>query len=489
MKHEAVLPGLVDDRARNLLLRHVHKGRRQEELCFGLWRPSSGATRQTSIVFDIIPPEPGERELHGNASFSAEYLARAVRLACASKVGLAFMHNHLTPGWQDMSKPDVIAERDRISPPARATGYPLLGLTLGTDGSWSARLWPWDGKNFRRMWCDKVRVAGKRLRVTFNDRAIPAPRRRRALRRTIDTWGVECQNDIARLRIGIVGIGSVGSMVAESLARMGVQQLVLIDPDQIEEHNLDRLIHAEAGDMGRHKLEVTTRRLRASGTAERIDLRTHRLPIQHETALLAALDCDLIFSAVDRPLPKDLINRIAYAHCIPVISGGVFVDNKVDGSLGQAAWSVTIVGPGRRCLRCDGQYTSSDVVLERDGSLDDPSYIAGAHGDNGPAIQNVFPFCVNLASFMVIEMARLIVAADWWPDAGGKLHYSMIPGRLQHERATCGPNCSIRETEALGDEYRYPFVQWAGAQKAQPSPIRARLDNMWRFFKRLLTDG
>lgn len=489
MRYDAALPGLVDDRARNLLLSHVRNGRRQEELCFGLWRPSTGTTRQTAIIFDIILPEPGERELHGNASFSAEYLARAVRRACANKAGLAFMHNHLTPGWQGMSEPDVIAERDRISPPARASGYPLLGLTLGTDGSWSARLWPWDGKNFKRIWCDKVRVAGKRLRVTFNDKAIPAPRRRRTLRRTIDTWGVKCQNDIARLRICVVGVGSVGSMIAEALARMGVQQLVLIDPDQIEEHNLDRLIHAEAGDVGRHKVEVTARRLRTSSTAERIDVQSHLLPIQHETALLAALDCDLIFSAVDRPLPKDLINRIAYAHCIPVISGGVFVDNKMDGSLGQAAWSVITVGPGRRCLRCDGQYSSSDVVLERDGSLDDPSYVAGAHREDGPANQNVFPFCANLASFMVIEMARLMVAADWWPDAGGKLHYSMIPGRLQKEQATCGPNCSILETEALGDEYQYPFVQRAESEQVPPNPIRSRLQNVWRHFRRMLTNG
>ncbi|MCY4263261.1 MAG: hypothetical protein OXE78_00155, partial [Gammaproteobacteria bacterium] len=113
MKYEAVMPGSVDERARKLLLRYVDNGQCQEELSFGLWHRSTGESRHTGILFDIIPPQLGERKLHGNASFSAEYLARSVSLACARKAGLAFMHNHFTPGWQDMSKPDVIAERDR----------------------------------------------------------------------------------------------------------------------------------------------------------------------------------------------------------------------------------------------------------------------------------------------------------------------------------------------------------------------------------------
>ena len=160
------------------------------------------------------------------------------------------MHNHLSGGWQNMSDEDLVAERDRISPPARATGHPLVGLTLGTDGSWSARFWAWDGERFNRSWCDKVRVAGRRLRFTFNDDTMPPPRRRPTLHRTIDTWGNARQSDIARLRIGVVGVGSVGCMVAEALARIGVEKLVLIDPDKVEMHNLDRLLYAGKENVG-----------------------------------------------------------------------------------------------------------------------------------------------------------------------------------------------------------------------------------------------
>ena len=49
-----------------------------------------------------------------------------------------------------MSEPDIVAERDRIAPPARATGFPAVGLTPGTDGARSARFRTWTGNAFRR---------------------------------------------------------------------------------------------------------------------------------------------------------------------------------------------------------------------------------------------------------------------------------------------------------------------------------------------------
>ena len=468
MTFDAVLTESAHRQACDHLLRHVRGGHRQEEVCFALWRPATGANRRSAIVFELVLPTAGERHLHGNASFEPGYLTRAVRLACARGAGVAFMHNHLGPGWQDMSGPDVTAERDRIAPPARASGLPLVGLTLATDGAWSARFWTRDRASFRRSWCAKVRVVGPRLRVTCNDALMPPPGRRAALRRTVDTWGDARQQDLARLRVGVVGVGSVGCMVAETLARMGIENLVLVDPDRVETHNLDRLLYAGEADIGEYKVNIAVRNLKRGATAERFHVEAHARPIQDETACRAVLDCDLLFSAVDRPLPKDLLNRIAYAHCIPVISGGVHVDNKPSGELANALWSVTVVGPQRRCLRCDGQYTTSDVVMERDGSLDDPAYVRRPGVPGPPANQNVFPFSANLASLMVIEMVRLTVAEAWWPDLGGKLSYSLIPGRLRSAHHRCEEACSVSAGTALGDEYRYPFL--VPAEPAGPLP-------------------
>ena len=459
MTYEAVFTQAVHDQACELLLQHVRRKRRQEDLCFALWRPATGAERHTALVSGLVPPHDGERHLHGNASFEAAYLARAIRLAHADDAGLAFLHSHLRPGWQAMSDTDVVAERDRIAPAARACGLPLVGLTLGVDGYWSARFWIRTGRAFERRWCDKVRVVGSGLKLAYNDERVPAPRRRPELRRTIDTWGEAVQRDIGRLRVGVVGLGSVGCLVAETLARMGVPHLVLVDADRVARHNLDRLLYAGAEDIGLHKTLVAARNLKRNATAEnfRVDILTHR--IEERPAYLAALDCDVLFAAVDRPLPKDVLNHIAYAHCIPVVFGGIFVDRKSNGRLGQAAWSAMVAGPDARCLRCDGQYTTSDVVMERDGSLDDPSYVRSEQGsDSSQRNQNVFPFSANVASYMVLEMVRLIAREAWWPQPNGKLHYSFIPNRLSTERHVCRQHCSVQSLLATGDGASYPFI-------------------------------
>ena len=467
MSFEAALVEPAHDAACNHLLAHLRTGKRQEDLCFALWRPSAGASRTTALISELVLPEEGERTLHGSASFEANYLSRVVRLACEKNAGLAFLHSHPTAGWQGMSATDVKAERDRIAGPARATGLPLVGLTLGTDESWSARFWDRKGGEFKRTWCRKVRVVGRRLRLTWNDELVPPPRRRAVLRRTTDTWGYARQADLARLRIGVVGLGSVGCLVAETLARVGVERIVLVDADRVERHNLDRLLYAGENDVGRLKVELAAESLRRSATAADFQVDAHPAWLQRQDCYRAALDCDLLFSCVDRPLPKDLVNHIAYAHCIPVVFGGVFVDTKRDGALGQAAWSVVRAGPERRCLRCDGQYTTSDVAMERDGSLDDPSYVARLAGVR-PTNQNVFPFSANLASLMTLEMLRTVVGDDWWPQNAGKLDYSFVPGTLRTEDQPCREHCEVAARTALGDRAVCPFLDAAPAPPGSP---------------------
>ena len=265
-------------------------------------------------------------------------------------------------------------------------------------------------------------------------------------------------------------------MVAEALARIGVEHLVLVDADRVKTHNLDRLLYAGEADVGRLKVELAADGLRRSATAARLRIEAIAGWIQQEGSYRAVLDCDVLFSCVDRPLPKDLLNHIAYAHCIPVVFGGVFVDTKRDGTLGQAAWSVVRSGPGRRCLRCDGQYTTSDVVLERDGSLDDPSYVARLAGGR-PTNQNVFPFSANVASLMTLEMLRMVIGASWWPEPGGKVHYSYVPGTLHAVAEPCRDHCEVMARTALGDQAAYPFLV-AGPEhldRPRPSPVGMRL--------------
>jgi tRNA threonylcarbamoyladenosine dehydratase len=54
-------------------------------------------------------------------------------------------------------------------------------------------------------------------------------------------------------RVAVVGLGGVGSWVAEALARCGVAGLVLIDMDHIAESNINRQVQAVGKTLGQHK--------------------------------------------------------------------------------------------------------------------------------------------------------------------------------------------------------------------------------------------
>ena len=155
----------------------------------------------------------------------------------------------------------------------------------------------------------------------------------------------------------------MGAIVAEALARIGVSQITLIDPDKLEIHNLDRFLFGTRKLVGKLKVNCVKDILIQHSTHKDVRIRAIPHGIQYEDAYKQALDCDLLFSCVDRPVPREVLNYIAIANGIPVVDAGVAVevDTKTQ-TFESARWRTHLVIPGNACLRCTGQYSSSDVV-------------------------------------------------------------------------------------------------------------------------------
>ena len=477
---EVLLPAEVDRDACSHLLQHYQRGEIQEDLCFGLWTPSTGLHRQTAIVTDVIVPSPAERGLHGNTSFEGAYLARATRAAMAKGKGLVFMHSHPSSGWQDMSEPDVHAERDRIVDTARATGKPLVGMTVGTDGHWSARFWEYAKGSRTCQWCRKVRVLHK-TRLAVWRRPDDNQRDRRRQRRTVDSWGERKQRDLEALRIGVVGVGSVGSVVAEGLARVGVSEIVLIDHDVVEEHNLDRLLNAHRKDIGRLKTDVAENAIRAASTADGVVVANYPRKVQHRESYAAARDCDILVSCVDSPVARDLLNRIAHRDGVLVVDGGVDV-RKAPGteSMNAARWKAHVAGPYTECLRCKRQYTSSDIMLELDGSWNNPNYIKGS-GASALRSENVFGLSLATGSELLNMALRVVVADAWWPAQSG-LERNFVTGRTTAHDGACHEGCSVKDECWTGDGAT-PIAYIEDEPGTEPTWFHRWLSRFTRFWR------
>ncbi len=451
MKHSVALPSFVQAEA----ARHLIRLDGQEDLCFALWNPSQGRDRLSALVQELILPEKGERRVHGNASFLPQYFERAIAAARSKNCGLAFMHSHPATGWQGMSQDDINAERGHAAAVLAATDLPFVGLTVGTDGAWSARFWPRVApRTYERHWCESVRVVGERLTPTYNETALPSPRFREELTRTISAWGEAAQKDLARLRIGIVGAGSVGAIIGEAVARMGIRDVRLLDFDVVERVNLDRLLSATSDDADckRLKVDALARRMRASATADEFAVEGIDASVVEEIGYRAALDCDILFSCVDRPWARFVLNAIAYAHLIPVVDGGIHLTAMASGKgLKRGTWRAHTAAPTRRCFECLGQYEPSDVSLERSGLLDDPTYIDGLPKDHAlRRNENVFAFSLSVASLELEQFLRMTIPHPGHPNIGTQT-FHFVAGQLESDHQGCGASCPFCAVVAKGD--------------------------------------
>jgi len=72
---------------------------------------------------------------------------------------------------------------------------------------------------------------------------------------------VSDQLTLHRSTVAVIGCGGLGGYVIEELARLGVGRLVVIDPDDFEEHNLNRQLLSSPSNLGKPKVEAVVRRI------------------------------------------------------------------------------------------------------------------------------------------------------------------------------------------------------------------------------------
>lgn len=474
------------------LTAHLRRPDGQEDCCFLLWRPSTGGTRTTALLNDMVLPREGERIVHGTVDFTSAYFLRAAALAAEHGCGLGFIHAHPSGnGWQGLNSTDHAAETAFAAQAVALTGRPLVGLTFaGADAGYGARVWQRRApRRYTPTEAESVRVVGDRLAVTFNDRLRPAPPVSSRQLRTVSAWGADMQNDLARLRLGVVGTGSVGMLVVEALARTGIQHLSLFDFDTVEDVNLDRLLHATAHDVRLHraKVDIAARAARRAATAKGFVVTPYEHSVVEPDGFAAAADCDVLFSCVDRPWPRAALNLLANAHLIPVVDGGIAVDAR-GGHLRGAEWRAHIAAPGRACLECLGQYDPAHVSAERDGSLDDPAYITGLPaGHSLRRNENVFIFSAAAAAAQLTQFIAMVTAPGGIADTGAHLHH-LSTGTVDRRLEACAPACWYQgPLRALGDDA--PVTVTGGHPAAeQARTARARIASGWSLRARRMFD-
>lgn len=179
-----------------------------------------------------------------------------------------------------------------------------------------------------------------------------------------EPFGAEGQRRVESAHVWIVGIGALGTHVADQLVRAGVGRTILIDRDVVEWSNLQRqsLFREADATQGLAKADAAAAHLRSV----RADAEIHAFAADyheelHDRILARHGTPDLVVDGTDNFPTRFAINDLCVRSGIPWIYGGAV------GGSGSAA---TII-PGRTpCLRCLVPEAPSGVAsCETDGVL------------------------------------------------------------------------------------------------------------------------
>lgn len=128
-------------------------------------------------------------------------------------------------------------------------------------------------------------------------------------------------------RVGIAGLGGIGSNLAAALVRAGVGTLVLADFDAVDPTNLNRQNYT-VSDIGRPKTDATAAHLREIDPTVRLELHQLRLGAANIPTVFAG--CEVVCEAFDREDQKALLVETVLAAC---------PRTEIVASSGLAGWS------------------------------------------------------------------------------------------------------------------------------------------------------
>lgn len=155
--------------------------------------------------------------------------------------------------------------------------------------------------------------------------------------------GLEGQKKLMRGRVLLVGVGGLGSWVAQLLTRAGVGHLRLVDPDCVDLTNIHRQCLYTQADALAGEAKVTCAAARLAQIRPEVEIEPLPSLLSSETAPGLCRNVDLIIDGTDNFAARMLINDLAVRNALPWVMAGVV------GSEGQCA--TFLPGTGA-CLRC-----------------------------------------------------------------------------------------------------------------------------------------
>jgi molybdopterin-synthase adenylyltransferase len=385
----------------------------------------------------VMPPKDAYSDRSAiSAQLRPEFVGEIAQRARSAGQSLVFVHTH-PAGPARFSKIDDDGEAALSEFLKRRLPYARhAALLISRDAMIAREI----GTN------SVLRVTGVGNRIVWGETADVdvSPRYDRQIR----VFGPQAQGRLKSLRVGIVGLGGTGSVVLQQLVHLGIRDLVLIDPDVIEESNLNRLVGTTSRDLGKAKVDVAAKLAVRINPGVRVEAHKESV-LQARTARSLASN-DFVFNCTDSHGSRAVINQVAYQYLVPTIDMGVVIAVS-QAKISHIAGRVQLLAPGVACMTCanllHAEQVRRDLLTEFERQKD--PYIPGG-AEHAPAVISLNSTVASLAVTMFLNTALHI------PGSARFLNYDAINGVVRPAICPVHPSCVVcshRGALARADEW------------------------------------
>ncbi|MEB7823339.1 ThiF family adenylyltransferase [Staphylococcus xylosus] len=131
-------------------------------------------------------------------------------------------------------------------------------------------------------------------------------------------------NTISDKQIVIVGVGGLGTVILDSLQRMGFKNFTIIDYDTVEESNLNRQILFNEKHLNKNKIDAISDETLEGCKIRKLNKKIMKVRDMEEEFIKEA---DFLINCADSPSNiENIIHEFSKKFKIPSISGGVGIE-------------------------------------------------------------------------------------------------------------------------------------------------------------------
>lgn len=396
----------LDPSLEETLLAHMHAGAEHIAFMSGSYKAPDGVFALNDLY--IIPPDEVLYE-DTHVTVGDDHRQSVLEWATSRGDMLVEAHSHGSLGDPVAFSDLDLRGFDSWVPHVRwrLGGRPYAALVFGSttiDGL------AWVGPSPERV--SRLESAGRIHKTTGRsfariaaDRPIGGDGER--YRRNVGLLGTHGQRLLGDTAVGVVGLGGLGSHVVQQLAYLGIRRFVLIDHDEVETSNLNRLIGATPADIGEPKVKIAERLIDAIQPGGQVRTVGSRIDSPFDTSLLARVD--VVFGCVDNDSARLALTEFTSRDQVP------YIDLASDtGRAGELTWfggRVFLASDGDQCLSCVGELDQTALAI----SSMDPAQLAAnesIYGVDRSMLEGGGPMVVSVngvvASLGVTEFIALV---------------------------------------------------------------------------------